>query len=225
MDPQTSATSLTILRSHGLARRDLFDGLLDAIRATRDESYALWDHSIRVASTARRLALALGVSAETRRLAYLGGLLHDVGKTVTCVRTLFKPGPLTVEERKIMNLHPVVGAGLVRDLRIGPVTDAVHLHHELFDGSGYPFGLRGAEIPLIARIVAVADYYEAVRESRPYRPRACSRAEALALIAGLAAERRLDPVICSLLPTVVRRPAAPASRYFQRATRVFDSVF
>jgi putative nucleotidyltransferase with HDIG domain len=206
-----------------VGRRDVLDGLLDAIRGCRNETYALWDHSIRVASTAWRLSLALGLSADVRRLAYLGGLLHDVGKTVTCAHALFKAGPLTEDERKVMRMHPVLGAHLVRDLRLSAVTDAVHLHHELFDGSGYPYGLRGAEIPVVARVVAVADYYEALRESRPYRPEACSRSVALRLIAVLESERKLDPVICRALPAVVRRPAAP-SKHFQRAARYFDLV-
>ncbi len=208
-----------------MPRRILLTNLLDAIRGCRNESYALWDHSIRVAATAWRLAVAHGARADVRRFAYLGGLLHDVGKTVTCANMLFKPGPLTLEERRVMNLHPADGAQLVRGLRLDAVTDAVHLHHELFDGTGYPFGLRGDEIPLVARIVAVADYYEALCESRPYRPIACSPDEALALVAGLASERKLDPAICRLLPTIVGASARGASKDFERARRVLERFF
>lgn len=208
-----------------MPRRILLAHLLDSIRGCRNESYALWDHSIRVAATSWRVAVAYGARAETRRLAYLGGLLHDVGKTVTCATMLFKPGPLTPEERKVMNLHPAEGAHLVRGLRLDAVTEAVHLHHELFDGTGYPFGLRGTEIPLVARIVAVADYYEALRESRPYRPVACSPDEALALVAGLANEKKLDPTICRLLPTIVDASARGASKDFERARRFLERFF
>lgn len=204
----------------GLGRSGVLSNLLDALRACRSDTYALWDHSIRVAATARRLAAA-GLSAEQRRLAYLGGLLHDVGKTVSCAHALFKPGPLTDAERKSMNLHPILGAELVADLRIDAVTDAVRLHHELFDGTGYPYGLRGAEIPVVARVVAVADYYEALTESRPYRPVACRPAEGLGLVAALARDRRLDPDVCRLLPDAVRAVECPSKR-FERAIAYFD---
>jgi putative nucleotidyltransferase with HDIG domain len=206
-------------------QRALLDDLLGSIWACRCDSYALWNHSIAVASTARSLAAAAGLPRATQRLAYLGGLLHDVGKTATCAATLFKPGPLTDAERKEMNLHPVTGAGLVRDLGLTVVTDAVHLHHELFDGTGYPFGLRGAEIPVVARVVAVADYYEALRESRPYRPIACSREESLSRLAELGAARRLDPGICRLLGHVVRQTSPAPSKTFERAAQAFQLTF
>jgi putative nucleotidyltransferase with HDIG domain len=215
-EPTTTAVAET--------RRGRFEGLLDAIRACHSESYALWDHSIRVAATARRLAFALGAPVEACRLAYLGGLLHDVGKTRVCTHALFKPGPLTPAERAEMNRHPAVGARLVEGLGLAAVTDAVHLHHELVDGSGYPFGLVGREIPLVARVVAVADYYEALRESRPYRPVACAPGRALAHVGALAARGKLDATICRLLPPVVRSSAATPSKDFQRATRFFDRV-
>jgi HD-GYP domain-containing protein (c-di-GMP phosphodiesterase class II) len=202
--------------------RRLLASLLDAIRACRTETYALWDHSIRVASTARRLAVAVGLAPETRRLAYLGGLLHVVGKTATCTRALFKPGPLTAEERRVMNLHPELGERLVRGLELDEVTAAVHLHHELCDGTGYPFGLRGREIPEVARLVSVADYYEALCESRPYRPVACSRGEALALVGSLAADGKLDAAICRNLPPASRPGTADASKDFERAARFFE---
>jgi putative nucleotidyltransferase with HDIG domain len=196
--------------------------LLAAILACRDESYALWDHSIRVAATARRLAAATGATGETRRLAYLGGLLHDVGKTEICQRTLFKPGPLSTAERGIMNLHPEIGARLVRELGVPEVSDAVLLHHELCDGTGYPFGIDARDLPQIARIVAVADYYEALCESRPYRPIPCDRVEALGRVGELARKGKLDRAICRRLPRVVRPKRADPSRDFDLAARFFD---
>jgi putative nucleotidyltransferase with HDIG domain len=207
------------------SREGLLASLLESIRACRTERYALWDHSIAVASTARRLAVAMSLPRHHQRLAYLGGLLHDVGKTETCGAALFKPGPLTADERKVMNLHPVVGAGLVRELGVEAVTHAVHFHHELFDGTGYPLGLRGDEIPLVARIVAVADYYEALCESRPYRPVALTHEAALVHITLLAGERKLDPAACSALAHagVARAPAH--SRDFERAAQFFELTF
>lgn len=200
-------------------RGAVLGGLLAMIQACRDESYALWDHSLAVGATSHRLAAALGLPPGARRLVYVGGLLHDVGKTLSRFETLFKPGPLDAEEREHMRLHPVTGARLVRGLELEPVADAVLRHHELFDGSGYPGGLSGARIPLIARIVTVADHYEAMRESRPYRPIPSTRGEALALVARLGAAEKLDPRVAGLLHRVVT-PAAPRpARYLQLLTR------
>lgn len=224
-EPIPRAPSLRVASTFPAPKQALLDDLLASIWSCRCESYALWNHSIAVASMARSLAAAAGLPRGAQRLAYIGGLLHDVGKTTTCAATLFKPGPLTDAERKEMNLHPVTGAELVRDLGLTVVTDAVHLHHEMFDGTGYPFGLRGAEIPVVARVVAVADYYEALRESRPYRPVACSREESLSRLAELGAARRLDPGICRLLGHVARQPSPPASKTFERAAEAFQLTF
>lgn len=196
--------------------------LLAAIRRCRTETYTLWDHSLAVGATAFRLAASLGLSPSTRRLVYLGGLLHDVGKTRTRLETLFKPGPLDGHERAHMRLHPTIGAGLVRSLDVDAVVEAAHCHHELFDGSGYPDGLAGAQIPYTARIVAVADHYEALRESRPYRPIGCTRNEALSLVARLATSRKLDPAVSRHLPHVTGVATPSPSNYLHTIARHFE---
>jgi putative nucleotidyltransferase with HDIG domain len=178
-----------------------------AIRACRNETYRLWDHSVAVASTSGRLAAAMGLGAREVRLAYASGLLHDVGKTLTSAGTLFKAGPLDDDEREEMRRHPTDGAELVSELGDEALGEAVLCHHELFDGSGYPFGLRGGEIPLHARIVSVADYYEAMREARPYRPVSWGHAEVLDLISKLTEQGIFDPAIAHALPDALARPA------------------
>jgi HD-GYP domain-containing protein (c-di-GMP phosphodiesterase class II) len=127
------------------------------------------DHAIAVAECSLRIAEQLAVGAKTRRTIVQGALLHDVGKLRVDVRILAKPAPLTPDERREIREHPVEGELIVRtavDVRVGEV---VRGHHERWDGAGYPQGLGGAEIPLAARIVAVADAYLAMREHRPYR--------------------------------------------------------
>lgn len=109
--------------------------------------------------------------ADERRDAEFGFLLHDAGKVAVPERVLNKPAPLSAAEWRLMRTHPVVGHQLVADI---PFLSAARLvvlhHHECFDGSGYPDGLRGEAIPLPARLVAVVDAFEAMTAAQPYRP-------------------------------------------------------
>lgn len=157
--------------------------LLDACKT---DSYRLSDHSLQVANLARLLAEAEGYPTAVVEKAWLGGFLHDCGKVLISRQIHFKPGPLANEERAIMRRHPELGAALVASLGLPDIVAAVRHHHEHFDGSGYPAGLRGKDIPALARLVAVADHYVAMREERCYRP-GHSHDEALAscLRAGL----------------------------------------
>lgn len=108
-----------------------------------------------------------------------GYLLHDIGKVGIPERILTKPGPLTPSEWAVMRTHPLVGAQIVSPIRfLGDAVDVIRFHHERFDGSGYPHGLTGMQIPLPARIFAVVDAYDAMTSDRPYR-KATSSKEAL----------------------------------------------
>ena len=129
-------------------------------------------HSDRVATTARGLALASGLTSPTAETVAQAGRLHDLGKIGVPEGVLGKCGPLTDEEWSVMRLHPLTGAQILAPLEFfGDGVLIVRHHHERFDGSGYPDGLRGAAIPLGARIVAVADVYDALTSYRPYRQR------------------------------------------------------
>jgi len=126
-------------------------------------------HAILVAACADRLARRLELTHVERQTVVAGALLHDVGKLLVDNRILEKPGPLTSEERREINGHPIKGALIVHASVDPEVVDVVRSHHERWDGDGYPRGLVGREIPLAARIVAVADAYLAMLEDRPYR--------------------------------------------------------
>jgi len=127
-------------------------------------------HSERVAFWARRLALARGLPPSTAEIVAQAGLLHDLGKIGIPERVLRKPGPLDEAEWRIMREHPLVGARILAPLEFfGDGAVIVRHHHERRDGSGYPDGLEGDAIPMGARIVAIADVYDALRSSRPYR--------------------------------------------------------
>jgi putative nucleotidyltransferase with HDIG domain len=127
-------------------------------------------HSWRVAHYALALAEALGVTPEERGILRLGALLHDIGKLTLPGLIFGKPGELTEEEMAIARAHTSRGSRLLCGvLGLKEVRDIVRWHHEAYDGSGYPDGLKGAQIPLLARIVAVAEAYDAMTTPRPYQ--------------------------------------------------------
>jgi putative two-component system response regulator len=127
-------------------------------------------HLRRVADRAVEVARRLGMSEREVEGVRMGGLLHDLGKIAVPDRVLHKPGPLDRQEFALVKKHPESGAEIVRPLRSFEAPEPVVLHHhEHFDGTGYPYGLRGDEIPLSARVVAVADSFDAMTTNRPYR--------------------------------------------------------
>ena len=122
------------------------------------------------------------VSASDLRALHAGALLHDIGKLAVPEYILNKPGKLTEAEFAKMKIHPVVGGDILKRVNFPyPVEDIVRYHHEKWDGSGYPKGLKGEQIPLIARIISVVDFYDATRCDRPYR-KGMKRADSLALL-------------------------------------------
>jgi putative nucleotidyltransferase with HDIG domain len=133
-------------------------------------------HSAAVAVYARDIAERLGLDSTQQDVAHLCGLVHDIGKVGLTAGLLEKPGPLTLEERRQMEAHSVIGERILRNVdgyeEIAPV---VRHHHERIDGHGYPDGLLEVEIPLLARIIAVADAYDAMTSDRPYRDAMPSR--------------------------------------------------
>jgi HD-GYP domain-containing protein (c-di-GMP phosphodiesterase class II) len=127
-------------------------------------------HSERVATLGRGLALAAGLPAAAADIIAQAGRLHDLGKIGVPEGVLRKAGPLTDDEWAQMRRHPLTGAQILAPLEFfGDGTLIVRHHHERFDGSGYPDGLRGSAIPIGARIVAVVDVYDALTSDRPYR--------------------------------------------------------
>jgi diguanylate cyclase (GGDEF)-like protein/putative nucleotidyltransferase with HDIG domain len=128
-------------------------------------------HSTRVADLAAWIAAQLRLDAEHVELTRLAGSLHDLGKLAIPEEILRKPGPLTPPERLVLERHSQIGFRMLESLGVDPVAEWVLRHHERWDGTGYPSGLRGEEIPLGARIVFVADAYDAMTSDRSYRGR------------------------------------------------------
>jgi response regulator RpfG family c-di-GMP phosphodiesterase len=126
-------------------------------------------HSERVAAYAQILAIKLGLGPEEVEIARQAALMHDIGK-IGCVMNLNKPGKLSTEEFEVFKKHPGYGKDILEPITfLNPLIPGVHLHHERWDGRGYPIGLTAQDIPLLARIISVADTYDAMTSDRAYR--------------------------------------------------------
>ncbi len=139
-------------------------------------------HTLRVTALAEQLAIRMGIKNED--LVYLrrGALLHDIGKLGVPDAILLKPDKLTEQEWEIMRKHPQYAYEMIQPIEyLRPALDIPHSHHEKWDGTGYPHGLKGEEIPIAARVFAIMDVWDALTSDRPYRP-AWSREKALEYI-------------------------------------------
>jgi HD-GYP domain-containing protein (c-di-GMP phosphodiesterase class II) len=154
-----------------LELKDLLVGLTRSLTAAVDakDSYT-YGHSERVARISMELGRELGLGEEDLSDIYLAGLLHDIGKIGVPDEILCKRGPLTPEEFERIKRHPVDGYKILKELRpISSLLPGVLYHHERWDGQGYPENLAGENIPFLARVLAVADSYDAMSTARPYR--------------------------------------------------------
>lgn len=191
---QTLRYAEDLKRLHHRTERAILQSLLGLANALEAKDPYTHGHSWRVAKLAHRLALAVGVASGQARVVAQAGLLHDIGKIGIPESVLRKPGGLTDEEWVLMRRHPVGGAQIVAPLEFFREGAGIILHHhERVDGSGYPDGLTGDAIPLGARIVAVADVYDALTSDRPYRRR-LEVGEAVGWIRR-AADRELDATL------------------------------
>ena len=180
------------------ARRDLLE-------TVRKKDGAVYSHLMRVGLMAGLLAWHMGFPLDAARRIAWAGRAHDVGKRDDAILALVnKPGKLTQQERREVERHAALGAGIIRaDAALDPMSRRVAMraaesHHENFDGTGYPHGLKGERIPLEARIVAVADFYDALMEDRPYRA-GLGQERTLALMAKERA--KFDPAVFRALLT------------------------
>jgi putative two-component system response regulator len=153
-DELENAESVLFSLAYGIEARDPYTG----------------GHCERLAEMSACLAEKLGLSEEHIKALRRAGIVHDIGKVVVPDAILLKPGPLTEDETAVMRKHPVVGEHICAPLRtFRLVLPIIRHHHEKHDGSGYPDGLRGGEIPLTAAILQLADVYDALTTNRPYR--------------------------------------------------------
>jgi len=184
-----------------LARANLsFATALVATLDARDRYTA--GHSAAVAEYARDIAKRMSLSEQEQELAHLCGLVHDVGKIGLAAGLLEKPGALSLEERRQMEQHSVIGERILRNVDdYGEIAAIVRHHHERVDGNGYPDHLAGADIPLLARIIAVADGYNAMTSDRPYRDAMPSRVARLRL--AQAVETQFDTSVVAAFEAIL----------------------
>ena len=155
-------------------------------------------HSERVAELAARIATRMAVDVELIELTRLAGSLHDLGKLAVPEEILRKPAALSESERLVIERHPQIGFRMLESLGVDPVGQWVLHHHERWDGAGYPDGLGGDEIPLGARILFVADAFDAMTTERVYRLHPLSQAEAIAELERCAGSQ-FDPLVVAAL--------------------------
>lgn len=193
---QTFKALLVSLEESQRAReRSYVEAVGAMVTAADARDHETTGHSFRVALYAMALARTLGLPPDQLKAIEWGALLHDVGKMAVPDGVLRKPGPLTANEWHIMKQHPTWGFDMLAEVSfLQPASvQIVYGHHERWDGQGYPRGLAGEEIPLAARVFAVADTYDAITSDRPYR-RARGHAAAIAEMRRVAGQQ-LDPAI------------------------------
>lgn len=174
-------------------------GLIATLDA-RDEYTA--GHSAAVAVYARDIAKRMELGEDQQDLAHLCGLVHDIGKIGLPAGILEKPGPLTLEERKEMQRHSVIGETILANVdTYAEIASIVRHHHERVDGQGYPDGIDGSSIPLLSRIIAVADAYNAMTSKRPYRDPMPSRVARLRL--AQAVETQFDTSVVAAFEAIL----------------------
>ena len=189
-------------------RNELHSSYVSTVRVLADAVEAkdrfLRGHADEVSGYVAAVAERLGLEPARRDELIYSSLLHDIGKLGISERILMKPAELTPEERSIVQLHPRIGYRLIQQVpALRPTEMAILHHHERYDGDGYPAGLRGEEIPMEARIIAVADAFSAMTADRPYRRR-MSLDEACAELERCAGTQ-FDPVVVRLFVEELRR--------------------
>jgi putative nucleotidyltransferase with HDIG domain len=212
---QQRLTEDLVTANRSLERANLsFASALVATLDARDRYTA--GHSAVVAIYARDIAQRLGLDETQQRLAHLCGLVHDIGKIGLPPGLLEKPGALTLEERRLMETHSEIGEKILANVDdYAEVAKIVRHHHERVDGQGYPDGLSESDIPLLSRIIAVADAYNAMTSDRPYRDAMPSRVARMRL--AQAVESQFDTTVAAAFEAVL----AGADEEYRAGTR-FD---
>jgi putative two-component system response regulator len=208
IDSLEEAEAILFALAQSVEHRDRFTGL----------------HCERLAAYSIALAQALGLTRKEQLALYRGGYLHDIGKVAIPDSILFKRGLLNDDEWKTMRLHTIRGEEICKPMKtLAPVLPIIRSHHERWDGTGYPDGLKGEGIPLLARILQVADIYDALTTSRPYKP-AFTHDHAVQLMLEEAQRGWRDPELVTLFAEVARRTREPEKPAWIGGTTMQESL-
>ncbi|HTQ53531.1 MAG TPA: HD-GYP domain-containing protein [Bryobacteraceae bacterium] len=204
---------------------DTTEGILLALaQAVEQRDARTSGHCARMAFISVSLGIAMGLQQTCLLSLYRGGYLHDVGKVGIPDSILFKPGDLTDEEWVVMRSHAARGEEICRHLHVlSPVLPIIRHHHERWDGSGYPDGLRGSQIPLLARIVQTADIYDALTSVRPYKP-ALQPEQALRVLQEETDRGWRDPEIVKLFVRLQPAVLSKAEEYTALSNRSLQAL-
>ncbi len=204
--------SLLSLKAYTDELEQAADALFMLARVIEGKDPFTQGHCDRVADYAVRLGQRVGCNEEELSALRVGGVLHDIGKVVIPESVLLKDGRLSEEEWQVVRQHPVVGEKLCAPLTsLRPVLPIIRHHHERFDGSGYPDRLRGAQIPLVARVFQIADIYDALTTQRPYKD-ALNRSQAMQVMQEHANQGWLDPSLVAQFRQVMNQPLLPVQQ-------------
>jgi HD-GYP domain-containing protein (c-di-GMP phosphodiesterase class II) len=193
--------------------RELFMGSIQMLAGAVDEKDPYTrGHSDRVTRYSLLIAKEMNLPSSFMEILRVSAQLHDVGKIGIEDHILKKPGALTEEEFEVMKTHTTKGANILRPVtQLAEMLPGIELHHEALDGRGYPYGLHGDQIPLLPRVIAVADTFDALTTNRPYQ-QAHTPEQALQIIKGLAG-KRLDPTAVQALLAVYERGEIRIQRF------------
>ncbi len=194
-NPKSSVEKIKkFLGEVGRSDEALVEMMLVLVRALEERDQYTRGHSERVAKLSEAIGRELKFSKSRLEILYRGALLHDIGKIGIRDEVLYKPGNFTPEERARMNQHPEKGHFIVLNCHLlWNLIPMIRNHHENFDGSGYPDGLKGEAIPIESRIVSLADYFDALATARPYKG-ALSKEESISYVKKMSGTK-FDPQV------------------------------
>jgi response regulator RpfG family c-di-GMP phosphodiesterase len=210
---QTTALALQRILLKENLESNLIDTISSFVNALESKDLYLKGHSARVSMFAGEIATTLGLTPTQVFVVRRAGILHDLGKLVILDSILHKPGRLTKEEYALITRHPLVAHKILKPLRfLAQEADAIKYHHERFDGKGYPDGLKGEEIPLPARIVTVADSFDAMTSTRPYRSALPHDVAFAEILRGKGVQ--FDPRVIDAFTSIPRSRLSEIARYY-----------
>ena len=180
-----------------------YETLVSLARVIEAKDQYTKHHLDKVAAYVEMMAERLKLDEESKKILKGGAMLHDLGKVGISDSILKKDDKFTPEEYEVMKQHSIIGENILKPLRsMEKLSTLVRHHHEFYDGSGYPDGLKGEEIPILSRILTIADIYEALVTERPYK-KAVTKEEALAMIKSYAGNK-LDPKLVDIFVALAR---------------------